>query len=201
MDVARAWVFSIAWAIPFFLVIEGCFPRERRPVRWRQIALAAGLFFVNTIVVRNLTIVQTGTAPLRVFAAWILVELFAYTLHRAMHRVPLLWRFHKVHHAPVPLAWHQSWWIHPLDVAMFALTTSLACGIAGAPLVAAAPVLLARKLLGLLQHANIAWPASPIDHVIVTPAVHYRHHREDLPPANFAGTFAILDRVFGTWSR
>lgn len=194
------WLLSIAWTIPVFVVIEALIPRTRAPARWRRIAIAAGLFAINTVVVRTITVVQSSTDVARIVAAWIAAELGAYALHRAMHRIPLLWRFHRLHHTPVPLAWEQSWWIHPVDAALFALTTSLACGLAGAPLVAAAPILVARKALGLLQHANIRWPATPLDRVLVTPAVHHRHHREDLPPANFAGTFAILDRVFGTWA-
>jgi sterol desaturase/sphingolipid hydroxylase (fatty acid hydroxylase superfamily) len=106
-----------------------------------------------------------------------------------------------VHHAPGLVAWHRSWWIHPVDIALFALATDAACLVAGAPHTAAAWLIVVRRVWSLLLHANIAWPDTAADHVLVTPSFHDRHHREDLPPANFAASFAIVDRVFRTWAR
>jgi sterol desaturase/sphingolipid hydroxylase (fatty acid hydroxylase superfamily) len=199
-SIAVAWISSIVWVIPACVLLERWWPRHRAPIEWRRIALAAALFAVNLAVVRTISRTPPSDALARIVAAWVLAELFGYALHRAMHRVPWLWRIHRMHHARRPLAWHQSWWIHPLDAALFALVTTAACQLAGAQVIAALPVIAAKKLVGLLQHANIRWPASMLDHVLVTPTVHRRHHDEDLPPANFAGTFAIVDRVFGTWA-
>jgi sterol desaturase/sphingolipid hydroxylase (fatty acid hydroxylase superfamily) len=190
--------------VPCFIVIEACVPRVRAPIRWRAIMLACGMLALNSLLVRQISF---GTPPAatattaRIILAWFAVELGAYWLHRAMHRIPLLWRVHALHHANVPLAWHQSWWIHPLDIAMFAVVASAATWLVGAPMTAAPLLLLARRAWGILLHANVRWPATLLDHVIVTPAVHHRHHREDLPAANFAGSFSILDRAFGTFRR
>lgn len=191
-----------ACAVPFFITLELLVPRERRAIRWRAIAIACVLLAVNSQVVRHITfdVPHTDSAA-RIALAWFTVELFAYWLHRAMHHFGFLWRFHRLHHTPAPLAWHQSWLIHPIDIALFASATAVAMWLAGAPLVAAPVLALFRRFWGILLHANVRWPATPLDHVIVTPAFHRRHHREDLPPANFAPSFAILDRVFGTWTR
>ena len=191
-----------ACAIPFFIVLELAVPRERAPIRWRAIALACCMLVFNSQIVRHISFGVPATDSLaRILLAWFTVELFAYWLHRAMHRVPWLWRFHRMHHAPVPLAWHQSWWIHPVDIAMFATTTAVAIWLVGAPLTAAPWLFVIRRVWGILLHANVAWPATFVDHVIVTPAVHHRHHREDLPPANFAPSFAFFDRLFGSFAR
>jgi len=192
----------VAWAIPFFIVLEACVPRARAKIRWRAIALACAMLVVNSLVVRRISFgTPASAATARIVLAWFTTELCAYWLHRAMHRVPVLWRFHRMHHADVPLAWHQSWWIHPIDIALFAITATFATWLAGAPLTAAPWFLVVRRAWGILLHANVRWPSTAIDHLVVTPSVHYRHHREDLSPANFAGTFSIFDRVFGTWSR
>jgi sterol desaturase/sphingolipid hydroxylase (fatty acid hydroxylase superfamily) len=200
VELLGRWLTAIAWAMPACLVLEALVPRTRAPIRWRAIALACCMLGLNLVVVRAVISAPPSTETARIVAAWILAELAAYGLHRAMHRVPLLWRIHRMHHSAGVLAWHQSWWIHPLDAALFACATTVACHVAGAPLLAAAPIIIGRRVLGILQHANIAWPPSLLDHVVVTPAVHHRHHREDLPPANFAGVLAIVDRVFGTWA-
>src|SRR5262245_53070788 len=168
------------------------------PVQWRALALAAAVMAFNTAMVRALSFAPASGSTPRIALAWCLSELFAYGVHRAMHRVPWLWRFHRMHHAPEPIAWHRSWWIHPLDVALFACAATLACALAGAPLVAAPWLLVLRRVWAILQHANVAWPPTLLDHVLVTPSLHHRHHDEARPAANFAGTFSILDRVFGT---
>lgn len=197
----ETWLRSIAIAIPVFAAIEAWRPRHRMAVPWRGIALAAALFAVNRLVVGAVTDAPYATHVGRVVAAWLLTELAAYGVHVAMHRVSWLWRFHRMHHAPGPIAFHRSWWIHPVDVALFGAATTLACHVAGAPVLAAVWVLALRRGWAILLHANVAWPATPLDHVIVTPSLHERHHREDLPPANFAANLALLDRLFGTWAR
>ena len=192
----------VAWAIPFFIIVEAVIPRARANIRWRAIALACLLLAFNTLVVRAIHFgTPSAASTARIVLAWFAVELGAYWLHRAMHRIPLLWRVHKMHHADVPLAWHHSWWIHPIDIAMFAIVAASATALVGAPMTAAPWLLVVRRAYGILLHANVRWPATPLDHVIVTPAIHHRHHREDLPAANFAASLSILDRVFGTWTR
>ena len=204
---ARAIVESIAfvaWAVPCFILVEAVVPRARARIRWPAIALATAMLVVNSVVARGLgylTPVTGAASTARILVAWFATELAAYWLHRAMHRVPLLWRVHRMHHTDVPLAWHQSWWIHPVDIALFAITAACVTWLVGAPMTAAPWFLLVRRAWGILLHANVRWPATWLDHVIVTPAVHHRHHREDLPPANFAGSFAFFDRAFGTWRR
>lgn len=197
MDLAR--MAFTAGAVPALIAIELCVPRRRMPVQWRAIVIGGGLLVVNSAVAHALIAAPESSSTVRVVLAWIIGEVFAYWVHRAMHAVPWLWRFHRVHHGPEPMAWHRSWWIHPIDIAMFTLAADASCMIAGAPHAAAAWLLVVRRMWSLLLHANVRWPASVVDRVLVTPSFHHRHHREDLPPANFAGNIAWLDRLFGTW--
>lgn len=201
LAIVDTWLISVGIAIPVFAAIEAWLPRARTKPRWKAIALAAGLFAINRLVAKLTNHSPESTDAIRICAAWLLAELIGYGLHVAMHRVPLLWRFHKLHHDPAPLSFERTWWVHPVDIAMFGGATTLACAIAGAPLAAAPLVLVIKRGWGVLSHANIAWPATPLDHVLVTPRIHDRHHREDLPPANFAANLAIVDRLFGTWRR
>lgn len=199
--ILETWLVSIMIAIPVFLVIETWRPRHRVPIRWRAIAIGAGLFGLNRFVVWTVNSAPASQSLPNIVTAWLLAELAAYGVHRAMHAFPVLWRFHRLHHRPETLGFHVSWWIHPVDVALFGIANTLACYLAGAPVVAAAWFLVLRRGWAVLLHANIAWPATLLDRLITTPSLHHRHHREDLPPANFAANLAILDRVFGTWRR
>lgn len=187
---AASWLLFAAWAIPTFLVLE----RSAR-----GLVCACALLAVNVAVTYAIAFgPRTGT---HVVAAFALAELFAYVAHRAQHAIPLLWRFHRLHHVDEPLAFHRAWHVHPIDTALLVAATSLACVIAGAPLPAAGWFVMLRRAWALLLHARVRWPATAADAVVATPSFHRRHHREDLRPANFAFTFAFVDRVFGTWAR
>ena len=82
-----------------------------------------------------------------------------------------------------------------------ALAIAGASAAVGGGLPAAAWFVLARRAWAVVLHANLAWPPTALDYVIATPAFHDRHHREDLPAANFSTTLPILDLVCGTYRR
>jgi len=191
-----AWLALVAWSIPVFLALEALAPRAAAPTRWRAIAVACALVGIDAALARVLAIMPPAGTAARTALAIVLVELADYGLHRAMHAVPLLWRFHRLHHVDEPLAWHVAWRLHPVDAALFAAGTTAACFLAGAPLPAAVAFVVGRRVWTTVIHANVAWPPSVLDHVIATPAFHSVHHAER---ANFASTLPLIDRLFGTY--
>jgi sterol desaturase/sphingolipid hydroxylase (fatty acid hydroxylase superfamily) len=195
---ALGWVVLVLWSLATFTLLERIHPRHRYHPGVRAVALAASLLALNAALAQILV----GLADLqrgRVVTVWLVAELFHYALHRAMHRVPWLWRFHRFHHDPAPLAWTAAWRVHPVDTLLLAATGIAAASLVGGGADAATWFVIARRLWTIALHANIAWPRSRIDAVLATPAFHSRHHREDLEAANFAPTLALLDRLFGTY--
>ena len=51
----------------------------------------------------------------RFLEAVLVADLAQYAVHRAFHRVPLLWRFHAVHHSSRDLDWLAGSRLHLLD--------------------------------------------------------------------------------------
>ena len=197
---AIGWVALVGWAIPVFVLTELLVPRRHQRVAWRAIAFAALLVGVDALVMRALSWSPPHGTAMRSLAAFGLSELLSYVVHRAMHRVPLLWRYHRLHHTDEPLAWHVAWRIHPVDAALFGLANVAACYAVGAPLPASVAFVVVRRAWTIAIHANVAWRQSAFDGVIATPAFHRRHHEETRSAANFAGTFPLIDRAFGTFS-
>jgi sterol desaturase/sphingolipid hydroxylase (fatty acid hydroxylase superfamily) len=192
------WAVFVAWSLATFTALERVWPRRRYRVPVTRIAAAAALMLGASLVARALATAPVAAPVVRVAAAWLVTELLHYALHRAMHRVPLLWRFHRMHHDGAPLAWTTAWYLHPVDSALFAAAAVVAGVVTGAGVPAALWFVVGRRAWTVVLHANIAWPASRLDAVIATPPFHARHHREDLPAANFASTLPVLDRLFGT---
>lgn len=143
----------------------------------------------------------------RLLASFLGAELCSYAVHRAMHQVPWLWRFHAVHHAPRELDWLKAWHQHPVDVALHAVATAIPGLLLGAPLSGLVGLILLRRGYTAVLHANLRLPIARgrwstwLGHVLATPAFHHAHHSHEprLFNANYAGTFPFLDRLFGTW--
>ena len=194
------WFVVVASTALLFTLFELVVPRRRAPIPWRAIAIGAALLAVNAAVSTALASAPARSTIARGIVALVAVEAATYWLHRALHAVPALWRFHRVHHAREPLTWSMAWRHHPVDVALFTLAIAGTTHLVAAPLPGVLGSLLLLRAWNVVLHANIAWPASVLDRIVATPSFHARHHREDLAAANFAATLPALDRVFGTWA-
>jgi sterol desaturase/sphingolipid hydroxylase (fatty acid hydroxylase superfamily) len=190
-DFLLAWAGFVVWATATFTLLDRARPSARR------IALAAGLLAIDAAIARAIVPISDASIA-RLVAAWLLAELALYWVHRAMHRVPLLWRFHALHHADAPVAWTTAWVIHPIDALLFAGCFVVAGAITGAGAAGAVWFIVGRRVWTIVLHADLGWPASALDCIIATPPFHRGHHAHG---GNYASTLPVLDRIFGTLHR
>lgn len=136
----------------------------------------------------------------------VLLDLWTYGLHRAYHRVPVLWRFHKVHHFDEFLDTTSAFRFHFGEVIISALLRLAPIALLAIPL---AHVLIFEILLlmtAIFHHSNLrlpSWLERPLSRVIVTPSIHWVHHhavRADTD-SNYAAVFSVWDRLFSSRSR
>ena len=145
---------------------------------------------------------------LRIATSLLVGELGFYWGHRWSHEIPLLWRFHAIHHSPAHLDYLVNTRAHPVDMIFTRLVGLVPLYILGlvAPTRGSAsliPVLivLAGTLLGFFIHANVRWRFGPLEHLIATPAFHHWHHTNDGPDVinkNYSAMLPFVDRIFGT---
>lgn len=139
----------------------------------------------------------------RTFAAIALFDLWQYAWHRLNHRVPLLWRFHAVHHADAELDASSGVRFHTGEMLL-----SFAARLAVLPLLGMSMAELALyEMLALpvvlFHHGNVRVPAGvdrALRWLIVTPRMHLVHHSRSRPEtdSNFASLLSAWDRLFGT---
>lgn len=124
--------------------------------------------------------------------------------HWAFHKVPLLWRLHRMHHADPDIDMTTGLRFHPLEILLSMGIKLVAILALGAPALA---VLLFEVLLNgtsLFNHANVRLPAG-LDRwlrlVVVTPDMHRVHHswHRDETDSNFGFNLPWWDRLFGTY--
>ena len=147
----------------------------------------------------------------RVAAGLVVAEIGAYWAHRWSHEVPLLWRFHAVHHQAEHMDWLVNTRGHPVDMVftrLCALAPLYVLGLAGPGDAAgqgaegstvAAMVLVIGAAWGFFIHANLRWRFGVLEHLLATPAFHHWHHTAEGPlDRNYAPMLPWIDRVFGT---
>jgi sterol desaturase/sphingolipid hydroxylase (fatty acid hydroxylase superfamily) len=130
----------------------------------------------------------------------LLTDLIQYWLHRAFHRVPVLWRFHAVHHSAKSMDWIAGARMHFLEVIVLRGVTAIPMFTLGFDPAAIQTYLLIVYFYSAFIHANIGWNLKPVEPVLATPRFHHWHHGEEKEAidVNFAIHFPILDRLFGT---
>lgn len=127
-------------------------------------------------------------------------EFFLYWIHRATHEVPLLWRFHSIHHSAPRLYFLNAVRFHPVDLALsnFAPLVPLILVGADPPIIALHG--LVSGVHGLFQHANVVLKLGPLNHFFSMAELHRWHHSPVLEESNtnFGQNLIVWDTVFGT---
>jgi sterol desaturase/sphingolipid hydroxylase (fatty acid hydroxylase superfamily) len=144
-------------------------------------------------------------APLMVglVATILALDLVSYFWHRAMHRVGLLWRFHRVHHADADYHVSTALRFHPGEL-LLALPVRLAAVLLlGAPPIAVVVFELIFGIANVLEHGNFDLPGrleKTLAGVLVTPALHRRHHSIERRErdSNFGTILSVWDRLART---
>jgi len=131
-------------------------------------------------------------------------SLAQYTFHVLCHKVPLLWRLHRVHHSDVYLDVSSALRNHPLEVIINFTFLVLVIAICGLPPVVLAAYETAELFANMLTHANLRVPDG-VERVIrplfVTPGLHRLHHSplQIETDSNYGNVFSVWDRMLGTY--
>jgi sterol desaturase/sphingolipid hydroxylase (fatty acid hydroxylase superfamily) len=216
-------LFLLAWLAALFAA-ERLHPAAV-PAPWpagepgRRLGRNLGLWLINSglslLVVAPLTVAAAGHAlPWRpgwwsgaggLAADLLLLDLLIYAWHRLNHEMPLLWRFHVVHHLDRSLDTTSALRFHFGEVLLSALARAAAILLLGLPLTS---VLVFETLLlaaAIFHHSNLRLPArleAALARLVITPSIHWVHHRPRRADtdANYGTVFSFWDRLFGTMS-
>ena len=154
----------------------------------------------------NVGLLNQIAHPLWIGVAVTLVirSLAGYLVHVLMHKVPLFWRLHRVHHLDTHLDVSTSLRSHPAEpVVNLVITLPVAVIFGMTPWVLIIYELV-DAIVNAFSHANLRMPHGldrRLRWVFVTPNMHCIHHSSYQPEtdSNYGQVFAFWDRLFGTY--
>lgn len=136
----------------------------------------------------------------------VLLDLWTFWMHRAWHRVPVMWRFHQVHHFDEFLDTTSAFRFHVGEVIVSALLRLIPIMLLAIPF---AHVIIFETVFicaVIFHHSNLRLPVKlerALSRVVVTPSIHWVHHHavQRDTDSNYATIFSVWDRLFGSRSQ
>ena len=215
------FIVSLLFSALVFVPLEralGRIPQSPLRPEWRT---DVGYFFISHVLVQFiLIIVTTWTSTVAALAAFpalqsaiqslptwaqfllavLCADLAQASLHRAYHRVPLLWRFHAVHHSSRHMDWLAGSRMHLFEILATRSFVLLPLVVLGFSAAAINAYVILVGLQAVLAHANLGLRFGWLEKVIVLPRYHHWHHarRDDFVDANYAIHLPLVDRLMGT---
>ncbi len=208
-------------------VIEALVPRrartQPRSTRWitnlamtlldtltlRLLALALPLLAVGAAVdaqTNGWGLMNALDLPLwlTVVATVLIFDFAIWAQHLITHKVPLLWRFHRVHHADRDIDVTTAIRFHPVEIAFSMLLKIGLVYLLGPPAIGIILFEIILNGTAMFNHANIRlplWLDAIMRRVLVTPDMHRVHHSDirNEHDSNYGFSLSIWDRMFGTY--
>lgn len=124
--------------------------------------------------------------------------------HLITHKVPILWRLHRVHHADRDIDVSTAIRFHPVEIALSMLLKVGLVYLLGPSALAIIAFEILLNGTAMFNHANIKLPLG-VDRlvrlVLVTPDMHRVHHsiHRVEHDSNYGFALSIWDRLFGTY--
>jgi len=205
-----------------FLPLERIFYRQPQAVfrtEWREDLF---YFFISSVMVQILTYLSLAPSLsllaqvehasfrgwvdaqpllLQVLAIMFLTDFIQYWVHRAFHRIPVLWRFHAVHHSARTMDWLAGSRMHFIEIVALRSITIIPMYVLGFSPTAIYIYLVIVYLSATYIHANVKWNIEALKPFVVTPRFHHWHHgiEKEAIDVNFSIHFPLFDRLFGTY--
>lgn len=133
--------------------------------------------------------------------AFVVTDLLQWCIHNLLHRVPLLWRFHKVHHSVVIMDFWGNFRFHVVEIVVYKSLQYVPLALLGFDGSVLFVLALVGTAIGHFNHANVHVRMRGLRYVFNGPEMHVWHHvHADHGPTNvnFAIGLSLWDWLAGT---
>ena len=142
--------------------------------------------------------------PVQMVLFLLILDVVQWLTHIALHRFPILWNFHKVHHSIRVMGFAGHLRYHWMENVIYTPVKFLAILIIGGYEPANVFLLYYISIfIGHINHSNINITYGPLKYIFNNPVMHIWHHAESLPKkyrygVNFGISLSLWDYLFRT---
>jgi len=161
--------------------------------------------FLALFGITNVVALHVQSFPLwgQLLLMLLIRDFIHYNVHRLLHRVPMLWEFHKVHHSVQEMGFAAHLRYHWMENIVYRFLEYLPLAMIGFGIQDFFIVHIFTLAVGHFNHSNISIPLGPLKYIFNNPQMHIWHHAKELPSdhqngVNFGITLSIWDYLFKT---
>ena len=161
--------------------------------------------FLGIFGIKNIVAVEVQDFPvwMQILIMFIVADFVQWNVHRMLHRVPWMWKFHKVHHSVKEMGFAAQFRFHFLKTIVYKSIQYIPLAMIGFGIEQFFVVHMFTVFVGHLNHANLDWSYGKFGYIFNNPRMHIWHHAKALPAErpygmNFGLTLSIWDYLFGT---
>lgn len=206
------------------VTLEWWFPRRKRVMsRGRRWLTNSAIVAIDSLALRFLVpVMAVGIAGVAAQNGWgllayinlplwvellvaiVVLDMLIYWQHVASHKLPILWRVHRVHHVDRDLDASTGIRFHPIEIVL-SMFFKMACVLLlGASALAVFLFEILLNASALFNHANLRLPSAVdriLRQIIVTPDMHRVHHSTEKKEtdSNYGFFLSVWDRLFRTY--
>ncbi len=134
---------------------------------------------------------------------FVVLDFVQWITHIFLHKLPFLWRFHKVHHSVKEMGFAAHLRYHWMENILYKPLKTLAVMLLGGFEPEQAFIVhFVAITIGHLNHANLALDWGPFKYLLNNPVMHLYHHAKTLPKGrvgvNFGISLSLWDYIFKT---
>ncbi|MBL4586739.1 MAG: sterol desaturase family protein [Flavobacteriales bacterium] len=169
-------------------------------------AVFGQIFNSMGITMTSIALFEQESLPgwLFILIFFVLNDFVQWFTHVMLHRFPILWRFHRVHHSVREMGFAAHLRYHWMENLFYKpLKTLVVMVIVGAEPQQAFFIHFFAVLIGHLNHANVRITWGPLKYLFNNSVMHLFHHAKTLPEGqmpgvNFGISLSIWDYIFKT---
>ncbi|MFN0262414.1 sterol desaturase family protein [Tepidamorphus sp. 3E244] len=203
---------------------ELAFPRRKLVIgRGRRWFTNLGIVVLDSVLVRILfPVVAVGAAlwadsegyglfNLVAVPGWVagvlgflLLDFAIWGQHLASHKIPVLWRVHRVHHSDRDIDVTTALRFHPIEIVLSMVFKMAIVVVFGIPPLAVLIFEVVLNGMAMFNHANVrmpVWLDAILRKFVVTPDMHRVHHSiiHLETDSNYGFNLSVWDRLFATY--
>ncbi|MBK8554790.1 MAG: sterol desaturase family protein [Lewinellaceae bacterium] len=161
-------------------------------------------FLGNAFGIRNLVALNVASWPhwTQLLLLFLVRDFIQWNVHRLLHRVPWLWKFHMVHHSVREMGFAAHLRYHFMETIVYRSFEYIPLAMIGFGIQDFLLVHLFTITIGHLNHANFYLPLGPLKYILNSPQMHIWHHSKELPEGshgvNYGITLSVWDYLWGS---